>query len=867
MENNTDKATEGNENVGGGAGIGAFPDYGKALKKCVSFLKNYVVEVFFEEEEGQNSASPSSEMEVSKQRRRSRQSYKYLELITEVAKRRHGSLVRIDVELDDIVRHQDATFAAEISMNTNRYLAIFSKAIDQIVTEMRREGKVRSTEGSGSSADVEEIDNVDGNAEDDIVEAEDVAEVVLRHRMMQIKQNRENLQLAEGGVAAAALRAAGGGGEGVGQQLGALTVPLTEEERVEAERKQRAQDEQTIRDALPADLFRRYEVRIRPRLEDEKNALSLRNVKAKDLGKLVTIKAIVLRSSDVKPQILVATFTCDICAYENYQPVSGKSFTPLPTCQSDSCKDRGRTGKVFMTTRGCKFQKYQEVKIQELPEQVPVGNIPRSMTVICRGETTRNVQPGDIVTIGGIFLPTPYTGFKAITAGITTDTYLEAMYLTKTKKQDSAVSEEGMELIKQLYSDENLYDKLAKSIAPEIFGHDDVKKALLLQLVGGMSRKQKDGMKTRGDLHICLMGDPGVAKSQLLKHMQKLATRCVYTTGKGSSGVGLTAAVVKDPLTRELVLEGGALVLADMGICAIDEFDKMDERDRTSIHEVMEQQTVSIAKAGITTTLNARTAVLAAANPKFGRYNRYADRDPHVALLKNINLPAALLSRFDLMFLLLDEVDSANDRALAEHVTYVHKHEKHPPLAFTPLDPGIIRQYVSVAKHISTHVPPELTDYLCEAFVDIRERDKVKSARSGGRGSITARQLLSILRLAESRARLHFRSDVTRDDVNEAIRLVNVSKSSVDEPVEERDYDGKGDRGGSNSGENATTKIFRLIMQRAKDNGFVHYEEMREVVLVAGFSDEQFKFALQEYLDLNVVQLNASHTRIDVVGR
>lgn len=855
---------EPNENVGGGAGFGDFPNYEKALKKCVSFLRDFSVEVPVHDE-GPLSASPSDEIDVSKPTRQYRKSFKYMELITEVAKRRHGSLTRIDVELDDIVRHQDATFASEIAMNTARYLGVFSKAIDYIVSEMRREGKVRSTEGSSSSSAAAEEFEGGEEDEEDAIEAEDVAEVLMRHRMLQIKLNREYQQVEKGGAAAAKAKAGADGGAGGAAPQG-QAAPVTDEDRAEEERKLRVKDEQDIRNALPPQLFRRYEVRIRPRQEDEKNALSLRNVKANDLGKLVTIKAIVLRSSDVKPQILVATYTCDTCGYENYQQVTGKSFTPLPRCVSEVCKAKGIMGKVNMTTRGCKFQKYQEVKVQELPEQVPVGNIPRSMTVICRGETTRNVQPGDIVTIGGIYLPTPYTGFKAISAGITTDTYLEAMHLTKTKKQDSAVSTEGYAIIQELFNDENLYDKLAKSIAPEIFGHDDVKKALLLQLIGGMSRKQKDGMKTRGDLHICLMGDPGVAKSQLLKHMQKLATRCVYTTGKGSSGVGLTAAVVKDPLTRELVLEGGALVLADMGICAIDEFDKMDERDRTSIHEVMEQQTVSIAKAGITTTLNARTAVLAAANPKFGRYNRYADRDPHVALLKNINLPAALLSRFDLMFLLLDEVDSANDRALAEHVTYVHKHEQHPPLAFTPLEPGIIRQYVSVAKHISTHVPPELTDYLCEAFVDIRERDKVKSARSGGRGSITARQLLSILRLAEARARLHFRSDVTRDDVNEAIRLVNVSKSSVDEPVEDRDYDSKGDRG-SSSGENATTKIFRLIMQRAKDTGFVLYEEMREVVLVAGFSDEQFKFALQEYLDLNVVQLNASHSRIDVVGR
>ncbi|KAG2697638.1 hypothetical protein I3843_07G115500 [Carya illinoinensis] len=374
---------------------------------------------------------------------------------------------------------------------------------------------------------------------------------------------------------------------------------------------------------MPPEIKRYFEVYIRA--SSKGRPYTIREVKASYIGQLVRISGIVTRCSDVKPLMQVAVYTCEDCGFEIYQEVTARVFMPLFECPSKRCVTNKTKGNLILQLRASKFLKFQEAKIQELAEHVPKGHIPRTMTVHLRGELTRKVAPGDVIELSGIFLPIPYTGFRAMRAGLVADTYLEAMSVTHFKKKYEEYELRGdeEEQIARLAEDGDIYNKLSRSLAPEIFGHEDIKKALLLLLVGAPHRKLKDGMKIRGDLHICLMGDPGVAKSQLLKHIINVAPRGVYTTGKGSSGVGLTAAVQKDPVTNEMVLEGGALVLADMGICAIDEFDKMDESDRTAIHEVMEQQTVSIAKAGITTSLNARTAVLAAANPAWYKFSNF----------------------------------------------------------------------------------------------------------------------------------------------------------------------------------------------------------------------------------------------------
>lgn len=474
------------------------------------------------------------------------------------------------------------------------------------------------------------------------------------------------------------------------------------------------------------------------------------------------------------------------------------------------------------------------------------------MTIHTMGELTRLCAAGDIATITGVFLPTPYSGWQALRAGLIADTYLQAMHIEKQIKNYASyeITDKMLNEITRLSKERGVYERLASSIAPEIFGHEDVKKALLLLMVGASTRELPDGMKIRGDINICLMGDPGVAKSQLLRHISSITPRGVYTSGKGASGVGLTAAVVRDPITREFVLEGGSLVLSDMGICCIDEFDKMEESDRTAIHEVMEQQTISIAKAGINTTLNARTSILAAANPAYGRYN------PKRSPAENINLPAALLSRFDLLFLILDKPDYERDLALATHVTYVHMNGKHPEsehLNYTPVSTETMRCYIAQARKYNPYIPNELTQYIVSAYVKIRQ---MEASSPDQHAYTTARTLLSILRLSQALARLCLRDVVLQSDVDEAIRLLDVSQSTLEE-----------DRNKTTSNVDPISGIYDIIRNLAVQNEEIQIQ-MSDIiprVLAKGFTQNQLQQCLDEYERFQVWTVASDQTFITFV--
>ncbi|XP_015195785.2 DNA replication licensing factor MCM7 isoform X1 [Lepisosteus oculatus] len=611
---------------------------------------------------------------------------------------------------------------------------------------------------------------------------------------------------------------------------------------------QRGRDPSDTRDSrnqYPPELMRRFEVYFKP--PSTMKPRGVRDVKADSIGKLVTVRGIVTRTTEVKPMMVVATYTCDQCGAETYQPIQSSSFMPIIMCPSQDCVTNKSGGRLYLQTRGSKFIKFQELRIQEHSDQVPVGNIPRSMTVFVRGENTRLAQPGDHVAISGIFLPQLKSGFRQAVQGLLSETYLEAhriIMMNKTEDDELGTEELSEEELRQI-TEEDFYEKLAASIAPEIYGHEDVKKALLLLLVGGVEQAPR-GMKIRGTINICLMGDPGVAKSQLLSYIDRLAPRSQYTTGRGSSGVGLTAAVMRDPLTGELTLEGGALVLADQGVCCIDEFDKMMDADRTAIHEVMEQQTISIAKAGIMTSLNARCSILAAANPAYGRYN------PRKTVEQNIQLPAALLSRFDLLWLIQDRPDREGDLRLAQHITYVHQHCRQPPSHFTPIEMKLMRRYIALCKKKQPVVPEALADYITAAYVEMR-----KEARTNKDMTFTsARTLLSILRLSTALARLRLVDTVEKEDVNEAMRLMEMSKDSL-----------QAEKNQSTRAQRPADVIFAALREMVPEKGVrsVRFADALQRCVSKGFTPVQFESALEEYEELNVWQVNQARTRITFV--
>ncbi|KAL5355662.1 MCM2/3/5 family-domain-containing protein [Aspergillus floccosus] len=509
--------------------------------------------------------------------------------------------------------------------------------------------------------------------------------------------------------------------------------------------------------------------------------ISIRDLNATNISHLVRIPGIVIGASTISSKATVVHIRCKSCDHSDNITVEGgfagltlprrcgREKQPGDAPQDAQCP----LDPYVISHEKCQFVDQQVLKLQEAPDQVPVGELPRHVLISADRYLANRVVPGSRCTVMGIFSIYQARGGKKDGAVALRNPYLRAVGISSdldhTAKGSAIFSEEEEQEFLELSRRPDLYDALARSIAPSIYGNLDIKKAIVCLLMGGSKKILPDGMKLRGDINVLLLGDPGTAKSQLLKFTEKVSPIAIYTSGKGSSAAGLTASVQRDHTTREFYLEGGAMVLADGGVVCIDEFDKMRDEDRVAIHEAMEQQTISIAKAGITTILNSRTSVLAAANPIYGRYDDL--KTPG----ENIDFQTTILSRFDMIFVVRDDHERSRDESIARHVMGVHmggRGAEEQVEAEIPLEK--MKRYISYCR---TRCAPRLSDEAAEKlsshFVSIRKQVHRAELDANTRSSIpiTVRQLEAIVRITESLAKLSLSPIATTAHVDEAIRL------------------------------------------------------------------------------------------------
>ncbi|HEX9239027.1 MAG TPA: minichromosome maintenance protein MCM, partial [Candidatus Bathyarchaeia archaeon] len=483
---------------------------------------------------------------------------------------------------------------------------------------------------------------------------------------------------------------------------------------------------------------------------------------AEHIKKIALVDGIVVRTTQVKPTIVSAVFRCRKCLEITVLDQEGELIHgPGSHCQF--CK---QSTSFELLQEQSRFKNTQEARIQERPEDLPPGQLPRYLEVRLEDDLVDSARPGDRVSVTSIVRAEKQTvGERGRLR--TFNIYLDANFVDVVGKETEVVeiTPEDEKKILEVAQDPWVQRKLVMSLAPSIYGYEDVKEGILYLLFGGTAKQLPDGVNIRGDENVLLIGDPGTAKSQLLQYVSRIAPRGLYTSGRGTTAAGLTAAVLREK-TGGMILEAGALVLADKGVACIDELDKMRPDDRVAIHEALEQQTVSVAKGGIVATLNARAAVLAAANPSLGRY------EPHRNVSENINLPVTILSRFDLIFIIKDQPEADYDTRMSEHILALHRSRISPETA--PFAPDFLRKYISYAKRIIPVLSSEAVTELRDFYLKMRAKGGAEAAVA-----ITPRQLEALVRISEARARAFLRDIVTVEDAKSAIRIMTVSLSDV----------------------------------------------------------------------------------------
>ncbi|MFP3984553.1 MAG: minichromosome maintenance protein MCM [Candidatus Bathyarchaeia archaeon] len=534
----------------------------------------------------------------------------------------------------------------------------------------------------------------------------------------------------------------------------------------------------------------------------------LRMLGAANIGKLVMVEGIIVRATPVQPQVMRAAFKCKRCGETSYLDQSGPFLKAPLRCEVPHCQSKG---PFEFVQEGSSFIDYQQIRIQERPEDLPPGQLPRNLNVkLVSRDLVDKARPGDHVAITGIVraeAPVFPTAGKLRVFRL----HVDANFLDVESKEPETVfiTPEEEKQIFDLAQDPWIHRNIIRSITPSIYGYETIKEAIMYMVFGGVPKHLAD-ITIRGELNVLLVGDPGTAKSQLLRYVAATAPRGLYTSGRGTTAAGLTAAVLRER-GGGMTLEAGALVLADKGVACIDEIDKMRPEDRVAIHEAMEQHTVSVAKGGIVATLNARTALLAAANPSLGRYDAYK------LVSENINLPITILSRFDLIFILKDVPERDSDEKMSAHILELHKKGAAP--LEPPIPSDLLRKYISYAKNIKPVLTDEATQRLKEFYLEMRA---VTEKIEGSPIAITARQLESLVRLAEARARIALRKEVTAEDAEAAIVIMNKSLEEVgiDMATHTRDIDvimvGK-----PKSMQDKLRVILTEIVEMSKDTGMV----------------------------------------------
>lgn len=493
-------------------------------------------------------------------------------------------------------------------------------------------------------------------------------------------------------------------------------------------------------------------------------AAPLRKLGSKQIGKLVMVEGIVVRSSPVRPMVMQAVFKCKRCGTTNPVNQSGSFLRGPFACTSPDC---GSKGPFEFVQEESTFIDSQDLRIQERPEDLPPGQLPRTLGIKLVGEEIVDIaRPGDDVSSVGQVRAQAST-LPGVGKLRTFILHLEANSIEVLGKEPETAmpSPEEEEKIVALAKDPWVHRKIVSSIAPSIYGYDHIKEAIMYLLFGGVPKSLPD-ISIRGEMNALLVGDPGTAKSQLLMYVARIAPRGLYTSGRGTTAAGLTAAVIREK-GGGMSLEAGALVLADKGVACIDEMDKMRPEDRVAIHEAMEQHTVSVAKGGIVATLNARAAILAAANPALGRY------EPHRTVAENISLPVTILSRFDLIFVLRDVPNKESDSKMSLHILELHRKGSSP--IEPPISAELLRKYISYSKSVK----PVLTDEALKRLNDFYLAMRSASETEGSPVAITARQLESLVRTAEARARAALRKEVLAEDAEAAVAIMKRSLEEV----------------------------------------------------------------------------------------